>query len=145
VILKLVAAAAVLALVGFVGQYLLGVDGPEARSATMVPANQQWTDSGTDLRPGQQVRLLASGEIYSAPGVRNDPDGALDQDQALSLLPATGHAALIAKIGDEGVPFPVGERASVRAPRGGRLYLGVNDLAFRDNSGYYQVEIVVSG
>lgn len=145
-LLKLIAAAAVaLALAGFVGLSLLGGDGPEARSTLPVPANQLWTDSGIDLRPGQQLRLTASGEIYSAPGVSNDPDGAPGHDGALSLLPSTGHAALIAKIGDEGPPFPVGRRATVPVPRGGRLYLGVNDLAFRDNSDYYQVEVVVSG
>jgi CHAT domain-containing protein len=144
-LLKLIASIVVLALVGFIGLSLLRGNAPEARSALKVPANQLWTDSGTDLQPGQQVRLTASGEIYSASGVRNDPDGAPNQDDALSLLPATGHAALIAKIGDAGLPFPVGRRASVHAPRGGRLYLGVNDLAFRDNSGYYQVEVVVGG
>jgi hypothetical protein len=58
--------------------------------------------SGIDLRKGQAVRLAASGEIYSAPGVRNGPAGDPDLHHPMALLPGTRHAPLIAKIGEAG-------------------------------------------
>jgi hypothetical protein len=139
-----VAAAAIvaLALAGLLG--LRPMRDGTAGTRLAVPAYQQWTDSGVDLRPGQWVRLTASGTISSAPGVHTDPDGSRDR-QALSLLPAEPHAALIAKIGESGAPFLVGRGTRQRADRQGRLYLGVNDLAVRDNSGYFQVELLVAG
>ena len=140
-----VAAAAILAVVlaGLLGLPLLRDGSAGARLVVTVPANQQWTNSGVDLRQGQWIRLTARGEISSAPGVRNGPDGSRHQ-HALSLLPAERHAALIAKVGASGVPFLVGRGTSGRADSTGRLYLGVNDLAVRDNSGYYQVELAVT-
>jgi hypothetical protein len=143
VVLGVVAAVVLLAVAGLLGRSGLGDGTPEARLAVKVSASQQWTDTGVDLRQGQQMRVVASGEIYSAPGVHNDPNGASDLHNPLSLLPAARHAALIAKIGDAGTPTLIGRRAIATATQGGRLYLGVNDLAFRDNSGYFQAEIVV--
>jgi hypothetical protein len=139
------------AAVGIVVLALLGLFGlPALRGATaglpvaeVVPANEQWTDSGVDLRPGQRMRITASGEISSMQGVRNGPEGSSEDPYGISLLPTERHAALIAKVGDDGQPFLVGRGASHRAGDGGRLYLGVNDLAVMDNSGYYRVEIVL--
>lgn len=143
VVLAVAAAIIALSLAGLFGLRPMRDGTAGARLTVTVPANQQWTDSGVDLRQGQWVRLTARGEISNAPGVRNDPDGSTDQ-YALSLLPATRHAALIAKVGESGAPFLVGREASQRADSAGRLYLGVNDLAVRDNSGYYQVELIVT-
>ena len=140
----LVAAAVivVLALAGLLG--LRALNGVTAGTPIVrdVPANQQWTDSGVDLQPGQQVRMTASGVISSTQGVRNGPDGSEKDPNAMSLLPEEQHAALIAKVG-EGSPFLVGSGTSHQAGDGGRLYLGVNDLAVRDNSGYYRVEVAL--
>jgi hypothetical protein len=139
------AVLAVLAVVGLVALSALRDDGPGARRVVTVPADQQWTDSGIDLRKGQAVRLVASGEIYSAPGVRNGPAGDPELHHPMALLPGTRHAALIARIGDAGPMFVVGRGASGAAVGGGRLYLGINDLAVRDNSGYFQVEVTLTG
>jgi CHAT domain len=144
VALGMVGAVVLLAVAGFLARSGLGGGAPEAHHAVQVSASQQWTDTGVDLPHGQRVRVVASGQISSAPGVRNGPDGAADPHNPLSLLPAAGHAALIARIGD-GAPTLIGREASATAARGGRLYLGVNDLAFRDNSGYFQAEVVVGG
>jgi hypothetical protein len=144
VALGVVGAVVLLAVAGFLARSGLGGGAPEAHHAVQVSASQQWTDTGVDLRQGQRVRVVASGQISSAPGVRNDPDGTGDPHNPLSLLPVAGHAALIAKIGD-GAPTLIGREASATAAQGGRLYLGVNDLAFRDNSGYFQAEVVVGG
>jgi hypothetical protein len=132
----------VLALIGLFGL-------PALRGATEgtpiikdVPANQQWTDSGVDLQSGQRIRITARGQISSTQGVRNGPEGSSKDPNAISLLPEEQHAALIAKVGD-GSPFLVGSGTSYQAGAWGRLYLGVNDLAVRDNSGYYRVEVVL--
>jgi hypothetical protein len=143
-VLGVVTAVVLLAVAGFLARSGLGGGGPAPRHAVQVSASQQWTDTGVDLRPGQWVRVVASGEISSAPGVHNGPDGAGDLHDPLALLPAARHGALIVKIGN-GSPTVIGRRASAAAAHGGRLYLGVNDLAFRDNSGYFQAEIVVGG
>lgn len=137
-----VAIVVVLALLGLFG--LPALRGATAGSpvAEVVPANEQWTDSGVDLRPGQRMRITASGEISSMQGVRNGPEGSSEDPYGISLLPTERHAALIAKVGD-GQPFLVGRGTSHRAGDGGRLYLGVNDLAVMDNSGYYRVEVVL--
>jgi hypothetical protein len=142
-----VAAAVALgfALLGFLGLPALRGGTPYAPITVTVPGNQQWTDSGIDLRHGQRIRITASGEITSSPGVRNDPDGTSDLSDAMSLLPGTGHAALIAKVGERGATFTVGRETSLSVDGGGRLFLGVNDLAVRDNSGYYQAEVFLSG
>jgi hypothetical protein len=143
VVVAVAAAIVAIALAGLAGLRPVRDGTAGTRLAISVPANQQWTDTGVDLRQGQWVRLTASGEISSAPGVRNDPDGSRD-GQALSLLPAEPHAALIAKVGASGAPFLVGRGTREQADSQGRLYLGVNDLAVRDNSGYYQVELVAA-
>jgi CHAT domain len=144
---SVVAAAVALgfALLGFLGLPALRGGTPYAPITVTVPGNQQWTDSGIDLRHGQRIRITASGEITSSPGVRNDPDGTSDLSDAMSLLPGTGHAALIAKVGERGATFTVGRETSLSVDGGGRLFLGVNDLAVRDNSGYYQAEVFLSG
>ena len=136
------AAVVVLALVGLFGLPVLRGTAASTAIAKDVPANEQWTDSGVDLRPGQRIRITASGEISSLQGVRNGPEGSSEDPYGISLLPTQRHAALIAKVGD-GHPFLVGTGTSHRAGDGGRLYLGVNDLAVMDNSGYYRVEVVL--
>jgi hypothetical protein len=136
------AAVVILALVGLFG--LPALSGTTAGSPIVmdIPANEQWTDSGVDLRPGQRIRIAASGKISSMQGVRNGPEGSSEDPYGISLLPTERHAALIAKVGD-GHPFLVGPGTSHQAGDGGRLYLGVNDVAVMDNSGYYQVEVVL--
>jgi hypothetical protein len=57
----------------------------------------------------------------------------------VAQAPAGG---LIARIGDS-APVYVGDRRGVRAPANGRLFLGVNDDHFEDNSGEFRVNVNV--
>lgn len=50
--------------------------------------------------------------------------------------------SLIGRIGSGGQPFYVGERLDLSAPAAGRLYLGVNDFDFSDNSGSWSARIL---
>jgi hypothetical protein len=59
--------------------------------------------------------------------------------------PVSSHPAggLIARIGNS-APVYVGDRTTrLRAPVGGRLYLGVNDDHLADNSGEFRVSITI--
>lgn len=137
------AAAAALVVLALVGLPLLRGTAAGRPITEVVAANQQWTDSGVDLRPGQRIRITASGEISSTQGVSNGPEGSSADPYGISLLPTEPHAALIAKVGNGGQPFLVGRGTTHRAADQGRLYLGVNDLAVMDNSGDYQVDLVL--
>jgi hypothetical protein len=50
--------------------------------------------------------------------------------------------ALIGRIGN-GPAFAIGNQRSIRAPRNGRLFLGVNDDHFEDNAGHFEVNVNV--
>ena len=132
-----------LVLVGLLGLYVWRGSAPATRFVIKVPGNLQWTDSGHELRQGQRIRITAGGVVSSSSGVRSGPEGSPEYHE-LSYLPQISHGALIAKVGKAGVPFVVGRGPVTRTVGAGRLYLGVNDLAVRDNSGYYQVEVVVT-
>ena len=52
--------------------------------------------------------------------------------------------ALIGKIGKDGDPFLVGDKYVAEIKKSGRLYLGINDYFFKDNSGEFQARITLS-
>ena len=110
-----------------------------------VNANQPWTDSGLTVRAGDTISIDTQGTVRIS-GNRNDLAGAggtlSGRREADSLLPNQPAGALIARIGNSG-PLFIGNRRSVRAPFGGRLYLGVNDDYLEDNSGDFQVSVSV--
>jgi hypothetical protein len=57
-------------------------------------------------------------------------------------VPNAPAGGLIARIAN-GTAVYVGDRRSLRAPRAGRLYLGVNDDHLADNDGVYRVTVDV--
>ena len=109
-----------------------------------VQARQAWTDTGIDLRRGQQIYLNASGEIRWGTGGRKDgPEGEnnspYNQGRPIPNRPA---GALIGRVGDSDAPFFAGSERGPYEMRGsGRLYLGVNDDYLQDNSGTFRVVV----
>jgi hypothetical protein len=107
----------------------------------VVDARQQWTDTGIDVRAGQQIYFSSQGETRwgrdrrdGAEGERNSP---LNPNRPLPDRPA---AALIGRIGDRNEYFFVGgDTGPFRARDSGRLYLGINDDVLTDNSGNLRV------
>ncbi len=105
---------------------------------------QAWTDTGIDLRRGQQIYLNASGEIRWGTGGRKDgPEGEnnspYNQGRPIPNRPA---GALIGRVGDGDAPFFAGSDRGPYEMRGsGRLYLGVNDDYLQDNSGTFRVVV----
>jgi len=120
-----------------------GSGGSSERGVTVVVTSQQsWTDTGITVRAGDPLLIRANGVIQFS-GKSSDvaePDGARGRratDQA--PLPNIVIGALIGRVGNSR-PFLVGsDSQGLRAPRDGRLYLGVNDDIMRDNRGEFRV------
>jgi hypothetical protein len=108
-----------------------------------VSAREAWSDTGIDVRAGQQIFFSADGQTRWGPdrrdgaaGERNSP---VNPGRPLPDRPA---AALIGRIGDRSEYFFIGaEIGPFRARGTGRLYLGINDDVLADNSGSLRVTI----
>jgi hypothetical protein len=110
-----------------------------------VEGRQLWTDTGVTVRAGDTITFDAQGTVRIS-NARNDIAGVggtlSGRREANAPLPNQVAGALIARIGNS-PPLFIGNRRSVRAPFGGRLYLGLNDDYLDDNSGDFQVTIAV--
>jgi PA-IL-like protein len=109
-----------------------------------VPARQAWTDTGIDLKTGDVVRFSAEGTVLRGPGQEDGPAGELNSPiNDRRPVPARPAGALIGRIGTSSADvFFIGDdRGSFRVRTSGRLYLGVNDYTFADNSGSFEVRV----
>lgn len=108
-----------------------------------VTAREPWTDTGIEIRQGQQIYFQASGETRWGPnrrdgaaGERNSP---VNPNRPLPDRPA---ASLIARVGEGNDIFFVGaEPGPFRARSSGRLFLGINDDVWQDNTGALRVTV----
>jgi Ca2+-binding EF-hand superfamily protein len=111
----------------------------------VVDPRQEWTDTGIDVRAGDTIMFESSGRVQLSDN-GNDialPGGNSSSRRAAGApLQGAPAGALIARIGNQAANL-VGDRRSVRANASGRLYLGVNDDHFADNSGEYRVMVDV--
>jgi hypothetical protein len=106
-----------------------------------VNAREQWTDTGVDVRAGQQVFFVADGEVRWGPnrrdGAAGEKNSPVNNGRPLPDRPA---AALIGRIGND--VFYIGDDvAAFRLRSGGRLFLGINDDVLTDNSGTLRVVV----
>jgi hypothetical protein len=76
------------------------------------------------------------GGSYDALGFGGDPRC------DCNVIRGVSHAALIGRI-DESEPFLVGEYYAQVVGRGGRLWLGINDMRINDNHGSITVNIEI--
>jgi Ca2+-binding EF-hand superfamily protein len=110
-----------------------------------VEGTQPWTDTGITVRAGDTITFDAQGTVRLSNN-RNDIAGVggtlSGRREANAPLPNQTAGSLIARIGNS-PPMFIGNRRSVRAPFGGRLFLGVNDDYPDDNSGDFQVTVSV--
>lgn len=113
-----------------------------------VNANQPWTDTGIDVKAGDQIAFVTTGRIKiadgSAPEATAGPDGsgAFNAPRTNYPVPAMAVGGLIGRVGT-GAAFPIGSNSQkIRMPANGRLFLGVNDDGVGDNSGAFNVTIV---
>jgi hypothetical protein len=116
-------------------------------SGLVVSAKQAWTSTGLVVRQGEVLTFNTTGEIMVGP---NQDDVATSAgvkagrfaDKAPVARLFAG--ALIGRI-NNGQPFAIGDQASVVAPATGRLFLGINDDQFENNTGEFRVEITRTG
>ncbi len=105
--------------------------------------NEQWLDTGIQLKIGQEILFTVSGCIYIDNGTmvfqNGEPEVNWNNKKSLPNQP-TG--ALIAKVGEDGTPFYVGnDKAPFNITQNGNLYLGINDSNYEDNSGKFIVTV----
>lgn len=112
--------------------------------AVTIQANQPWTSTGITVRKGQRVTFSTTGQVQLSDDPNDIAGSAGSKTGRVAANSPLGQnlaGALIAKIGPNGAPFPIGDQTSVAVPTAGVLYLGVNDDGFGDNKGNFQVVI----
>jgi hypothetical protein len=114
---------------------------PQAR--VRVEANRAWTDTGLVVNAGERLSFNVNGTVAigTGAGMTAGPDGNKEMPPNVRFpVPNMAVGGLIARIGS-GRPFAIGSARSIEMPDGGRLFLGVNDDHFEDNSDGFDVEV----
>jgi len=126
----------------------------------LVRANVEWTDTGYDVFQGQVVQFTADRNSRISLQAGNPvawcgPDGK-DMNTVEQPIKGKNFGALIGRVtrlvsieedeesGEEirnelVRNFYIGSGTSVTMPIDGRLYLGINELVFPDNTGFFRV------
>jgi hypothetical protein len=119
-------------------------DRPDRSVQVIVPANMTWTDTGLIVNQGERIRFEATGTIKIDPKISTGPEGSESMPRRRSFpVPTMGVGGLVARVGNAGtLAFQIGSKTiPIEMPAAGRLYLGINDDMFTDNSGSYTVKI----
>ena len=132
---------------GTVGTPVTG-GGVQADGSVAVNAADPWTNSGINVRTGEMLRFSTSREIRVGTGANDiaTSDGNTNVSTNTSMfrrLPVPGLpvGALIGRVGN-GRAFSIGSGPQpIRMPANGTLFLGINDLTFNDNSGWFRVVV----
>lgn len=114
----------------------------------------EWRHSGITVQRGQRYEIQATGLWYAAPTCT--ATGATGAGMYGLLCPAwplgrviqgQPHQMLIAKIGENGTPFPIGASHEFVAGQDGTLYLSINETFGNawDNSGSISVVVYETG
>jgi hypothetical protein len=129
------------------GATAVATSGVLTPGAISVPANQPWTDTGLTVKKGERITFATTGQITIASGpnpefvATADGSGNFTSPRTGYPVPAMAVGGLIARVGTS-APFPIGTNAqAITMPADGRLYLGINDDQFGDNSGNFAVTI----
>jgi len=115
-----------------------------------VPGTSRGTDTGIDVRVGDQITFTASGKVIA--GRRTGevgPEGGRISGFGVIIatkpVPSAGPGALIGYIrmsnGQLSQAFLIGSQLTFTVPADGRLYLAINDDDYSDNGGSFSVKI----
>jgi hypothetical protein len=104
-----------------------------------VDARHAWIDSGLVVEKGQRFDFKAEGSIRWG----SQPDQIAGPDGRNAKPGKIGQGGLIGRIGYNGKPFAIGSAKTVTMSKGGKLFLGINDFIFGDNTGSFTVTIKV--
>jgi serine/threonine-protein kinase len=129
---------------------------PPTTRTVSVDSSRAWTDTGIDLRASDTAVIVADGKIRVAADRRigvQQPGGfypncgrarqLFGQPVAAVPAPPLNCWSLIGRVGPGGTIFEVGVHATVPAGSAGRLFLGVNDDNYADNSGFWTAVVTV--
>jgi len=128
------------------------VGGPR-ESSVNVPGTSRDTDSGVELRSGEQVTISASGTVIAGRRIGEvGPQGGRATGFGSIIgtrpVPTAGPGALIGYIrasnGQVTQPFLIGNQLTFNAQVDGRLILAINDDDYSDNGGNFAVRIRVN-
>jgi hypothetical protein len=109
---------------------------------------EMWTPTMITVAAGDTIAIAGAGVLRWYTGVCDDctstpAGGGCPIDDANFLLPGVRCWSLVAKIGEAGAPFYVGEGITIVAPASGELFIGVNDDNFVDNTGQWTATVDV--
>ena len=108
-----------------------------------VYSNQKWVDTEIDVVIGQDILFSATGSIYIDKNtmVYQNGESELNWDNK-KPLPNQPTGAIIGRVGKKGEMFYIGnDKAPFQMVQKGRLYIGINDIDFSDNSGKFNVTV----
>lgn len=111
-----------------------------------VPAAACWMDSEIAVTKGQRITIFASGIGNTNGGVESsnsDPNGQTYVCGAIECpVQGVGYGSLVARVGDQNAFF-VGTYLEFTVEADGSLMFTVNDWECDDNSGSFELKVVV--
>lgn len=109
----------------------------------ILQADERWINTNIILKNNKTVLFSITGSIIVKGELKVFQYGELNVTfNRKKQLPTQPTGAVIAKIGEDGIPFYVGANlAPFQVKKGGKLYIGINDSNFKDNSGSFTVKI----
>ncbi len=113
-----------------------------------IAGTSPWLDTKIDLKPQDEVTVSATGELTLNKGQKVTPDGAkrgfADMIKNYPVNDAS-QGALIGRLGSEDAarPFLIGKQNTWKAPRAGRLFLGINKAGNDAPKGSFHVTVAV--
>ena len=112
-----------------------------AGQSIAVHADRQWTDTGINVNAGDSITINADGQIRLARDTRDFVTAAGAESRvADATMPNAPVGGLIARFGNS-APVFIGQSRTLRVPRSGRLFLGINDSYFDDNTGAFTARV----
>lgn len=106
-------------------------------------ANTKWLDTGIQVKKNQILLFNVLGSINITKEEKVFAAGQkklkLNKNKTLFAFPI---GIVIGKIGEKGHPFYIGDdKAPKKINEEGKLYIGINDFNFEDNSNFFDVYI----
>lgn len=108
-----------------------------------VPADQRWVNTGIQVKIGQDILFSISGSINIDANTKVFQNGKISPKLvSRNPMPNQPVGAVIAKVGNNGKPFYVGDdKAPFHITQQGPLFIGINEGDLSDNSGEFSVII----